>query len=159
MTETARQRTAARPPLLGTAGAAVLVATARTADDTRFPPVEAAERSADDLARVLTERCGLAPERVRRVVDPAGPEEVIAAVESALALAPDSLLLYYVGHSEVGESNELRLSTGRTGALGTAMHYSSLDFAHLVKTVGSATPRPRGVVVVLDCCYAGRASP
>jgi hypothetical protein len=155
MTETAPPQAAA--PLLTTAGAAVLVATVRTGDDERFPPVPAAAHSVDDLAQVLVERCGLAPDRLRRVVDPAGPEDVIGAVTDVLARAPEVLLLHFVGHSEVGEHNELRLSTGRTGARGAAMHYSSLDFAHLVQTVCSATPRPQTVIVVLDCCYAGRA--
>ncbi|KAB1143646.1 WD40 repeat domain-containing protein [Streptomyces luteolifulvus] len=156
MTETVQPRAAA--PLLATAGAAaVLVATVRTADDARFPPVPAAAHSLDDLARLLVERCGLAPGRLTRVVDPAGPEDVIGAVTDVLARAPDVLLLYFVGHSEIGEHNELRLSTGRTGARGAAMHYSSLDFAHLVQTVSSASPRPQSVIVVLDCCYAGRA--
>ncbi|MEV7595904.1 AAA family ATPase [Kitasatospora sp. NPDC089797] len=143
---------------LGLPGArALVIGTGSHAPGSVLPDVPAAAGTVRAVARTLVERCGLAPEHVRTVLDPADPlvlgEELTRAAETADSV----LLVYYVGHGLVGEDHQLYLATRATDHLTRGLAYKGLRYTTLRETL--ATSPARSVVLVLDCCFSGRAAP
>ncbi|WP_405652774.1 caspase domain-containing protein [Streptomyces sp. NBC_00019] len=107
------------------------------------------------LAGVLTdpELSSFTSEHVRLVDDPATPADIMQPLKQAAEDAEDILLVYYSGHGQLsGENSELHLTL--TGSEPEAP-WSSLPFSYvadIIKQSGASTK-----VVVLDCCYSGRA--
>ncbi|NNN30396.1 hypothetical protein HLK59_08450 [Streptomyces sp. S3(2020)] len=107
------------------------------------------------LAGVLTdpELSSFTPEHVRMVDDPATPADIMQPLKQAAEGAEDILLVYYSGHGQLsGENSELHLTL--TDSEPDAP-WSSLPFSYIadvIKQSGASTK-----IVVLDCCYSGRA--
>ena len=141
---------------LNDAGARVLlIGTGQHAADSGLDSVPAVERSVRDLGEALVERCGLARERLRVIIDPATPTEIGTVLAEEAEQATSVLLVYYVGHGLVGLGGELYLATQATdrrpGWLAhTALAYNAVRNSLLESPATS-------LVVVLDCCYSGRA--
>ena len=95
---------------------------------------------------------GLPAERCVLVPDPADPATVLRAIHRAARAAEDTLLVYYAGHGLADE----------TGLLLTLPHtvpeepYTAVEFDALRREVLRA-PRDTSRIVILDCCYSGRA--
>ncbi|WP_374404793.1 caspase family protein [Streptomyces sp. 35G-GA-8] len=126
--------------------------TGRYAPGSTLPDLPSVDTTLDALERALVNVCGIAAERVHRVPVDAGPAEVIAAVEQACADVPVTVLLYFVGHGLLGPRDELYLATGlsmSSDSVSAAVPYRTLR--DLLGESGS------GAVVVLDCCFSGRA--
>jgi WD40 repeat protein len=119
-----------------------------------IPNVGAVPATVDRLGRVLVERCGLDPRHLTTVLDQATPELGGALAEQA-EQAEDVLLVYYVGHGLVSLSGELylasRITDRRPNRLGiTALPYSQVRNCVLESRASTS-------VVILDCCFSGRA--
>ncbi|NUT91591.1 MAG: hypothetical protein HOY78_06115, partial [Saccharothrix sp.] len=143
--------------LLGVDGArVVVVATARHVNGSLLPDVPAAESTARDLARVYVERAGLDESALTLVLDPAGPRELGEHLLAVAAEATEVLVVHFVGHGVVGEDNDLHLATFATDdpAKGLVQH-RALRYTELRDVV--ARSRARSVLLVLDCCFSGRA--
>jgi putative transcriptional regulator len=124
-----------------------------------LPEVPAVARNLSGLTGVVTDAdlWGVAAEHCRAVLDASDPGEVSRTVRQAAAeVQPDGLLLvYYAGHGLVDPFD---------GSLVLALHdtdpavpyEAGLPYEFIRRAV-SASPAQRRVVV-LDCCYAGRAS-
>ncbi|MER5774795.1 caspase family protein [Streptomyces sp. NPDC002039] len=101
---------------------------------------------------------GLPQEHITTVAQPMEARTVLDAVEDAYARAEDTLLLYYAGHGLTdGEfSDELLLALPHTRERrpDSALRYE--DIRRALKRDRTAKETKR-LVVVLDCCYAGRA--
>ncbi|WP_425554663.1 caspase, EACC1-associated type, partial [Kitasatospora putterlickiae] len=143
------------PPGLGALpGAhAILVGTGRHHPRSRLEPLPAVDTTLDDLETVLHEVCGLPAERIHRVGAEADQTEVLATVERVVAEASGAVALYYVGHGLLGPNDELYLATWHVRA--------EHEVAHAVayRTVRDLLGQARGgSIVVLDCCYSGRAA-
>ncbi|MGC9665686.1 YqgE/AlgH family protein [Planosporangium sp. 12N6] len=134
---------------------AVLVGAGRYA---RLQPLPTVANNLSGLGDTLTdERLWGLPAANRLVVtDPATPQEVARALRSAAhATGVDGLLLvYFAGHGVVDErTGELHLAveqTDREAVYATAVPYEWVRRAVL------DSPASRRLVI-LDCCYAGRA--
>ncbi|MFG3526950.1 caspase family protein [Streptomyces sp. NPDC047917] len=114
-----------------------------------LPPVAT---TLDDLETALRDVCGFGPEQVHRVPAGADTEEVIDAIERVAREATGVVLLYYVGHGLLGPRDELYLATR-----GTRSH-EEISRAVPYRTVqGLLSACAGGGIVVLDCCYSGRA--
>ncbi|MFF3456542.1 AAA family ATPase [Streptomyces sp. NPDC002730] len=139
---------------LATPGAcAVLIGTGTYVPGSELSNLPAVDTTLDDLEKALHEVCGMAPGRVTRVPGGADPAEVVAAVEEAAAHAAGPLLLYYVGHGLLGPGDELYLATR-----------FSVSERNIARAVPYRTLRDllgeevaQGSLVVLDCCFSGRA--
>lgn len=135
----------------------LLVGTGRHEDAPNLPDVPAAATSVTDLADCLTRHCGASPAGLTTLVDPMGPRELGDAVWTAAEQAEDVFLFYYVGHGVCSPGGELHLATratrdlSRGRAADQALSVSELNDALAAKC------RARTIVVVLDCCYSGRA--
>jgi WD40 repeat protein len=134
----------------------VLVGTGSHAPQSTLPEVPSASTTVRDLAHELLKRCGLAEANLRVLVDPKEPATIARVLTEAADQCEEVLLVYYVGHGLIGPNGELHLATRATEDLfhGTAA-YQALPFSALRDAVASS--RAQCVIVVLDCCFSGRA--
>ncbi|MEU2158726.1 SAV_2336 N-terminal domain-related protein [Streptomyces sp. NPDC019396] len=108
-----------------------------------------------DLAALLSDPLAgaFADEQTTVLADPMSPGEVLEAVGRAVDSAQHTLLVYFAGHSLLDpQSGELMLAVGETRA---EHPYSALAYGHLRRLLLQS--RARYKVVILDCCYSGRA--
>ncbi|MBO3751966.1 WD40 repeat domain-containing protein [Streptosporangiaceae bacterium NEAU-GS5] len=87
--------------------------------------------------------------------DPETPAALGNAVAEAAESARDVLWVHYVGHGLVSPSNELHLATVATDRRSNRLAHTALPYAAIRDCVLN-TPA-RSIVVVLDCCFSGRA--
>src|SRR5215468_4954775 len=120
-----------------------------------LPPVAAVAPTIAALGEALVQRCGAGPASLRSVVDPPDPLVLGEALAQAAGEATDVLLFYYVGHGLVGADGELHLATRATHGTGRGLAYQALPFAAVRDLLQGC--RARAIVIVLDCCFAGRA--
>ncbi|MFJ9866646.1 hypothetical protein [Streptomyces sp. NPDC101165] len=141
---------------LASSGARVLLIGTGTHHGPTLTSVLAVPRSVEALAATLTERCGVTPDRLRTLIDPADARTMALAVADAAQEAESTLLVYYVGHGLIGPGDELYLAASATDRLtpGLAAH-QALSFSALREALTLC--RAASVIVVLDCCFAGRA--
>ncbi|MFB8127042.1 caspase family protein [Streptomyces bacillaris] len=107
------------------------------------------------LAEVLTapELSSFTPDHVRLIDDPATPADIMQPLKQSAEEAEDILLVYYSGHGQLsGENSELHLTL--TGSEPEAP-WSSLPFPYVADIIKQSDASTK--IVVLDCCYSGRA--
>lgn len=145
----------------GLAGAGVrvvLIGTGTHVEGSLLTDVPAVRNTLRDLGRTLMERCGLASENLRIIEDPTGPTDALFAVREAAEQADQALLVVYVGHGLLTRDTTLYLATTGSSTLdvGIADH-QAIRYSALAAAVGESTARH--TVVILDCCFSGRADP
>jgi len=133
----------------------LLIGTGQHAEGSGLPSLPAVERSVRDMGEALVERCGLGWDRLRLVVDAVTPTEIGLALAEEAERATSLLMIYYVGHGLVGLGGELYLATRATDARPGWLAHTALAYNAVRNSLleSSAT----ALVVVLDCCYSGRA--
>lgn len=130
--------------------------TQKCANDTDAPPVPAVESTMDDLAEVMTTRCDANPDNIIRALDPADPMRMGLAVAKAAEQATDVLLVHYVGHGFLSADGELYLATLATDPSRNRLEHNSVRFDTIRRSLLNS--RAAAVVVILDCCFSGRAT-
>ncbi|MEU5692290.1 hypothetical protein [Actinosynnema sp. NPDC020468] len=111
-------------------------------------------RAFRELRTVLVERCGVAAERVRAVLDPADARSAARIVVEEARAAESVLLVYFVGRCVVDGDGELYLAAADTGAVADGMaEHEALSVGSVVRAVRAG--RARSVAVVLDCVTDG----
>src|SRR5947208_1497088 len=90
------------------------------------------------------------------MVDPASPLEVdLAVAEAAAAVRPDGLLIvYFAGHGLI-ERDGQTLYLGLVNTDRSRVHSTAVPYEWIHNTVRRSGTDRR--LVILDCCYAGRA--
>ena len=108
-----------------------------------------------EMARVLTHPMlgGLLAQRCVVLADPSGVRTVYRILRQYATSAEDTLLVYFAGHGRTGPRNELYLGLANTDP--DELSVSALPF-ELVREVFADSPADNRVVI-LDCCFAGRA--
>ncbi|MEV7601333.1 hypothetical protein AB0O91_28600 [Kitasatospora sp. NPDC089797] len=135
---------------------ALLIGTGRHAPGSRLPDVPAVAATVREVGRVLVETCGLRPENLLPpLIDPRDPIEFGNAVVAAARAAEDVLLVHYVGHGLVSPGNELYLATAATDDVAEGLAFKALPYQALREAFSNC--RAGSIIVVLDCCFAGRA--
>ncbi|MFE5402855.1 caspase domain-containing protein [Streptomyces sp. NPDC056580] len=123
--------------------------------DIDLPAIPAVGANLAGLRSALTDQTHgiLPPEHCRVLADPADHRSVGAALAQAAREAEDLLLVYYAGHGLLDEDGLLHLALSSTdpGHVGFTGVPADLVKRHL----GRARARLR--VLVLDCCFSGRA--
>ncbi|TVT60113.1 hypothetical protein FNH05_04865 [Amycolatopsis rhizosphaerae] len=132
---------------------ALIVGTGRHAEGSRLPDVPAVGRTVPRLKRTLVDRCGM--RHVTSRVDPAGPKEFLRLLVDEATAAEDVFLFYYVGHGLIGPGNELYLATQATEDEGIGLAVDALAYATVREALTECPAR--SIMVVLDCCFSGRA--
>lgn len=93
------------------------------------------------------------PSQVRLVDDPATPADIMQPLKQAAEEAEDVLLVYYSGHGQLsGENSELHLTLTDSEP---EAPWSSLPFSYVADVIKQSAASTK--IVVLDCCYSGRA--
>jgi WD40 repeat protein len=138
-------------------GARVLLAsTGSHAPGSKLPPVPSAGSSVMDLGRRLVERAGLDPDHLTMAVDAASPQDLADVLTETAERAPDVFLFWYVGHGLVNVGNELHLATRATIDLTRGVPaYQALPYSTVKEIIKQC--RAEHVLIVLDCCFSGRA--
>lgn len=107
------------------------------------------------LHRVLTDAdlWGLPAEHCVTLLNPTSVEQVLDAVHTAASAASDALLFYFAGHGLLDDRLDLHLALPGSDSdrLYRAVRYDDVRR----EVVGAA--RVFGKVVILDCCFSGRA--
>ncbi|MBU3865102.1 WD40 repeat domain-containing protein [Streptomyces sp. 4503] len=130
---------------------AVLIGTGDHVPESLLPALPSVGTTLDDLERVLHDVCGMS--HVHRVPAGAAQAEVVAAVEDAVAEATGPVLFAYVGHGILGPGDELYLATH--ASLADDRVSGAVPYRTVKDLLGDALG---GSVVVLDCCFSGRAT-
>ncbi|MER8197565.1 caspase family protein [Streptomyces microflavus] len=133
---------------------AILIGTSRYTDPglTSLPAVA---ENLKDLARLLRDPgiWGLPKTHCTVISNPSAAAEVIDPIIEVAQQATDTLLVYYAGHGLIARRDaelHLALTGSRPNAAHTALPYATIR-DELLNT------RARRQVVILDCCYSGRA--
>jgi hypothetical protein len=96
---------------------------------------------------------GLPADHCTVVAEPATPVDVYRTLRQHAAAAEDTLLVYFAGHGRTGSRNELWLCLPDTDP--DELPYSAWPYDELRRAV--ADSRATKKVVILDCCFSGRA--
>lgn len=134
---------------------AILIGTQTGTGDNGLPTVPAVRATLDDLNDALVTRCGIEADNVKVVLDPSNPTELGLILADEAEKATDVLLVYYVGHGMVSPGGDLYLATASSDRRPTRLAHTSLAFSAVRDSVLDS--RAGSVVVILDCCYSGRA--
>ena len=118
--------------------------------------VPSVSRTLQALHRSLRTACEVPPESIRVLLDPPDAQVMAAAIAEEAQRARSVLLIYYLGHGLIGPGDELYLAAAGTDRLtpGLAAH-QALPLSALQQAL--TVCRASSVVVVLDCCFSGRA--
>lgn len=134
---------------------AVLIGASRFPSAPGLPEIPAVRANLVALRRSLTDSTTGVLERQHCVVVE-DPETIAAAgtvLGSAAADATDLLLVYYAGHGLVDDHGRLHLALATT--IPSQLRFTSLSFNLLREELANSAATTR--VLVLDCCFSGRA--
>ncbi len=122
-------------------------------DPERLPPLPAVRNNLRDLERALADPSilGLEPRHVA-VVDDRPSSEMLSKLVEVADQAEDTLIVYYAGHGVPG-STSLYL-TG-TDSSERTIEFDGMPFDRLRRALNTSPARKK--VLILDCCYSGRA--
>ncbi|MCX4903119.1 AAA family ATPase [Streptomyces sp. NBC_00878] len=143
------------PALASPGSRALLIGTGSHPDGSGLPSVPAVASTLTDLGQLLVERCGLAERNLVVVRDPADSRELGLSLADQAEQAEDVLFVYYVGHGLVSPGGDLHLATRFTDRRANRLSHTAFAYAGVRDCLLSSPAR--SIVVVLDCCYSGRA--
>ncbi|WP_051951599.1 caspase family protein [Actinacidiphila yeochonensis] len=134
---------------------AVLLGAGRYPSGSGLHALPAVAANLADLAAALTDpRTGtLAPDHCTVVAEPLTPGGIGDAVARAAATATDLLLVYYSGHGLVDDRGRLHLALSTTDP--DRLRWTAVPFDVLREEIADSAAAVR--VLVLDCCFSGRA--
>ncbi|MGW4438068.1 caspase family protein [Streptomyces sp. NPDC004596] len=120
-----------------------------------LPDLPQVGHNLDDLFKVLTDPVTgvFHPRRCAVLQDPADPQTVGNTLQEAADAASDVLLVYFAGHGLVSADSKLRLTV--PGTTRERCRYDGVPFDWVREILSETTAKVK--VLVLDCCYAGRA--
>ncbi|GAA2207667.1 hypothetical protein GCM10009850_031250 [Nonomuraea monospora] len=134
----------------------LLIGSGRHGPGSRLPGLPAVAATITALRRCLVDRAGLDPAAVTSLLDPEGPAQVAEALYEAARQAEDVLLVYYVGHGVVTADGRLHLATAATVDVNDGpAEYQALPYRTITDALTAG--RAARTLLVLDCCYSGRA--
>jgi len=124
---------------------------------TELPDVPAIKNNVSALYDAFTDSSNgiVRAENCTSLLNPEDQSSVGEALTDAAEQAEDLLLIYYAGHGLLTSGRyELFLSTVNTSP-GLNLPFTGVDYAHIRNACMESDARSR--VVILDCCYSGRA--
>ncbi len=144
-----------REPVIPTGSRAVLIGVPDY-QDVKYSSHPAIANSVDGMYELLIESgfCGWREEQVSKIVNPANAGRLLLRLRRLAEETTGVLLLYFVGHGVLSDQGELCLAvsdTDHSAPDATGLEYTKIK--RMLHTGTTATTR----IVILDCCYSGRA--
>ncbi|WP_435209123.1 caspase family protein [Micromonospora sp. bgisy143] len=139
-----------------TRSTALLIGTA-THTNSALEDLPAVRANVTELARLVT----TAPvdlvsvERCTQLLDLAHPGEAGVTIAERCGEAEDLLVVYYAGHGLLDDNGELFLALSGTNPRPEWLKYTAIPFNWIRDAMRDSPARTR--VLILDCCFAGRA--
>ena len=135
------------------ASRAVLVGTSKYDHQSDLPAVE---NNLSKLAELFTDKqfCGLLDQNCIVVSNPKTGPELIDPIADAAEEATDMLIVYFAGHG-MPHSTGHELCLGLVGSKSGRM-YQWVSYSDIQTEIRES--RARRKLVILDCCYSGRAT-
>ncbi|MGB6165718.1 MAG: caspase family protein [Pseudonocardiaceae bacterium] len=126
-----------------------------TAAGPDLPDIPAVQANLTALRQALTnpDTGVLRPDLCRVLADPGGVDEVGTALSELAATATDLLLVYYAGHGLVDDRGRLHLALAHTHP--HRARWTAFPLELLREEIANSAAATR--VLVLDCCFSGRA--
>jgi hypothetical protein len=142
-------------PVISTGSRAVLIGVPDY-QGVKYLSYPAVGNSVDGMYELLVESgfCGWREEQVSKIVSPANAGQLLLRLRRLAEETTGVLLLYFVGHGVLSEQGELCLAvsdTDHSAPDATGLEYTKIK--RMLHTGTTATTR----IVILDCCYSGRA--
>ncbi|WP_084523896.1 caspase, EACC1-associated type [Nocardia inohanensis] len=124
-------------------------------DDENFKDVPAALNSVRAVKDILTDPdlCGWPEGSVTVIEDPRRPIDIGRPIRDAADEATGALLVYFVGHGELSETNDLCLVVGETEQ--KHVELTSLEYDKIRSILKGSIADVK--IVILDCCNSGKA--
>ncbi|MDV9173845.1 caspase family protein [Streptomyces sp. W16] len=122
-----------------------------------LPPLPAVANNLTDLGAALRDpdKWGLPADHCVELPDPRDPVDVVEALDRLAREPLDTLLVYFAGHGLVDpEDGQLILAAGRTTP--QLPRFTGLGYASVRDLLRPR--RAKRLLVVLDCCFSGRAA-
>ncbi|MEU7656765.1 caspase family protein [Micromonospora taraxaci] len=139
-----------------TRSTALLIGTA-THSQQALEDLPAVRANVTELARLVTTGPVdlVAGERCTQLLDLAHPGEAGVTIAERCGEAEDLLLVYYAGHGLLDDNGELFLALSGTNPRPDWLKYTAIPFSWIRDAMRDSPARTR--VLILDCCFAGRA--
>ncbi|MGW2063489.1 caspase family protein [Streptomyces sp. NPDC001937] len=121
-----------------------------------LPKLPSVATTVNDLARLLSDSdlWGLRrPHHCKVLLNPQSPEEVLDVIHEAATEAEDAFVVYFAGHGLVSASGDLYLALPQSHA---GRLYGAVAYEEVRRLLVEECTAP-SKVVILDCCYSGRA--
>lgn len=136
---------------------ALLIGTGRYSGPSDLPDLPSVPATVTSLRDVLVKRCGVQPGNVTGpVLDPATPADIGHALVRCAETATDVLLVYYCGHGLIGTDSQLHLAASQSVGDDARLGFTAFSYQQLRQSLARCSARD--IVVILDCCFAGRAA-
>ncbi|MFD5343220.1 Hsp70 family protein, partial [Streptomyces anulatus] len=134
----------------------VLIGTANYAADPDLPALPSVLNNLTDVADALGEPVHgwFTPHICQLIANPDTPSALGGRLAELVRQAEDLLLIYYAGHGLLDGRGQLYLGLSGTQR-GDLLRYTAMPFDGLRDLVISSPARNR--VLILDCCFSGRA--
>ncbi|MEV6300148.1 caspase family protein [Actinoplanes sp. NPDC051861] len=133
----------------------LLTGTAAASADESLPGLPAVSGNLGSLLEALTSagEHAILPEHAVVVRDPGDPADLEEALLDLAERDADTILFYFAGHGLVDDVGDLFLATTKSSSQRPGLR--SLSYEVVRRTLAHARAGNR--LVVLDCCYSGRA--
>jgi hypothetical protein len=120
-----------------------------------LPPIRAARNSVQAIQSLLADPalCGWPPELITVIANPISASDLAARIADLAEATTGVLLLYYVGHGVLSMRGELCLTV--TSTRPSRPKITGLPWETVAEELRTSPARIR--LVILDCCFAGRA--
>ncbi|MEO3769100.1 caspase family protein [Micromonospora sp. B9E7] len=139
-----------------TRSTALLIGTA-THSQQALDDLPAVRANVTELARLVTTGPVdlVAVDRCTQLLDLSHPGEAGVTIAERCGEAEDLLLVYYAGHGLLDDNGELFLALSGTNPRPDWLKYTAIPFSWIRDAMRDSPARTR--VLILDCCFAGRA--
>ncbi|MFB4318303.1 YDG/SRA domain-containing protein [Actinomadura sp. 21ATH] len=128
-----------------------------TAEYEHMHPLPAVTRNVRTLGQELIrhEVWGLPPQHCTVLENPADIRAMVAPIQQAADEASEVLLVYFAGHGVLDQNSDLHLGLPGTADEPAHNYYTAVPYDHIRTAV--RTSRAQCRIVILDCCFSGRA--
>lgn len=154
-TRLGRSSAAAVSALPDPGGSVAVLIGASVYDSSAWEALPAIANNVHDLASTLAdeELWGLPADRIVVLLDRDDPSEIMAELAEGSRRAEDTFIVYFAGHGVLSDHGDLHLATRKTRR--DVLALTSVPYSLVRQVVDRCRAQRR--IVILDCCFSGRA--